>query len=144
MEEKSSDFDKRPAIGKPSLEEVVDKLPRRAKEEIEEREKEILQKVKEYAAQKAMSAMDISLPVREELAARVAEDLKDKIVKPLRARLEDFSVAADKVLVEEGKLDRSLKRAKEAIENISEFSSQEAFERHLRAMRRSEEKRGEA
>lgn len=143
MEEKSSDFDKRPAIGKPSLEEVVDKVLRRVKEETEEREKEIHQKVKD-AAQKAMSAMDISLPEREELATRVAEDLKDKIVKPLRTRLEDFSVASEEVLVEEGKLDRSLKRAKEAIEDISEFSSQEAFERHLRDIRRSEEKRGEA
>lgn len=138
MEEKSSDFDKRLAIGKPSLEEVVDKVLRRAKEEIEEREKGILQKTKEYVAQKAWSAMDISLPVREELAARVAKDRKDEIVKPLRARLEGFSVALDEVLVEEGKLDRSLKRAKEAIEDISEFSSQEAFERHLRDIRRSE------
>lgn len=143
MEEKSSDFDKRPAIGKPSLEEVVDKVLRRAKEETEEREKEILQKIKEYAAQKAMSAMDISLPEREELAARVAEDLKDEIIVPLRDRLAAFDEASEEVLVREGKLDRSLKRAKEAIEDISEFSSQEAFKRHLRDITRSKEKRGE-
>ncbi|MBA7628517.1 hypothetical protein ES703_36005 [subsurface metagenome] len=142
MEEKSSNLDKRPAIEKPSLKEAVDKLYRRTKKEIEEREKKIQQKV-EYAAQKAMKTMDISLPVKEELAARVAEDLKDKIAKTLRERLEDFSVAAEEVLVEAGKLDRSLKRAKEAIEDISESSSQEAFERHLRDIRRSEEKRGE-
>ncbi len=143
MEEKSSDFDKRPAIGKPSLEEVVDKVLRRVKGETEEREKEIHQKVEEYAAQKAMSAMDISLLEREELAARVTEDLKDKIVKPLRDRLEDFSVASEEVFKKEGTLYRGLKRTKKAIEDISEFSFQEAFKMHLRDIRRSKEKRGE-
>lgn len=143
MEEKSSNFDKRPAIGKPSLEEVVYEVCRRAKEEIEEREKKILQKAKEYAAQKAMSAMDISLPERDELAARVAEDLRDKIIVRLRDGLAAFYEASEEMLVREGKLDRSLKRAKEAIEEISEFSSQEAFEKHLRDIKRSEEKRRE-
>lgn len=142
MEDKSSDFDKRPAIGKLSLKEVVDKLLRRAKEEMEEREKEIHQKVKEYAAQKAMKAMDISLSEKQELAARVAEEFKDKIVKSFRESLTTFDEASEEVLDKERRMDRSLQKGKEAIEDISEFSLQEAFGRHLRDIRRSKEKKG--
>jgi len=135
MEEKPSNIDKRPAIGKPSLEEVGFERLRDAKTRRESLEKKIYGKFEEYIEQRVKPHEDITDEERKELKHRLFDTHKDQRVTPLKEDANVYEEFLEKAIDKERRMSRKLGEAEREVEDISEFELERSFERTLRVIR---------
>jgi len=141
MEEESSDFDKRPAIEKLSLEEVGYERLRDAKKSRERLGKKIYGVVEEHIEQQVKPHEDISDEERKELKQRLFETYKDQWVTPLEEDAKVYGESLERAINEERRVSRKLGEAERECEGISEFELKRSFERALRDIRREKGKK---
>ncbi len=140
MEEKSSDFDKRPAIEKPSLEEVGYERLHDAKDTIKRIEERIYGEVERYIEQRVKPYEDITGEERKELKQRLFETYKDQQITPLEEDAKVYEKSLGTAINNERRVSRKIVEAKREVK-ISEFDLQRAFERTLRDIRSEKDKK---
>ena len=141
MEEKLSDSDWEPAIGKPSLEEVGLERLRDAKKRRDRLEEKIYGKVEEYIEQQVKPHEDITDKERKELKHRLFETYKDQWVTPLEEDAKVFGESLETAIDEERRVSRKLREAEREVKDISEFELKRQFERTLRDIHSEEDKK---
>ncbi len=134
MEEKPSDFDRRLAIEKASLEEVGLERLRDAKKQRERLEEKIYSKVEEYIEQQVKPHEDIGKETKE-LKQRLFETYKDQWITPLEEDAKVYEDSLGKAIDKERRVSRKLREAEREVKDIPEFQLKRAFDRILRDIR---------
>lgn len=132
MEEKWGNFDKRPAIEKPSIKKVGYERLRDVKKRIKSLEEGIYSRVEEHIEQKVKPYEDITDEERKELKQRLFETYKDQRVTPLEEDAKVYEESLETAIDKEMRVSRKLVEAEREVKNISEFDLKRAFERTLR------------
>jgi len=140
MEEESSDFDKRPAIEKPSLDEVGYERLHDVKDTIKRIEGKIYGEVDDFIEQRAKPFEDITGEEGKELKQRLFETYKDQQITPLKEDVKVYEESLGTTINNERRVSRKIVEAEREIK-ISEFDLQRAFERTLRDIRREKGKK---
>jgi hypothetical protein len=141
MEEKSGDFGWRPAIGKPSLEEIGFERLRDAKRRIERLQEKIYCKVEEYIEQQVKPHEDITSEEMEELKQRLFQTYKDQRVKPLEEEAKVCEEYLETAIDKDRRVTRKLEEAEREFKDVSEFELKRSSERTLRDIRREKEEK---
>lgn len=135
MQEKPSNFDKRSAIEKPSLEEVGYEHLRDAKRGIKKLERKIYDEVEKYIEQQVKPHEDITDEEMKELKQHLFETYKGQRVEPLKEDAKVYEESLQAVIDKEGRVIRKLEEAEREFEGISEFELKTSFEKALRDIR---------
>lgn len=140
MEEESSDFDERPAIEKPSLDEVGYERLRDAKDTIKRIEEKIYGEVDDFIEQRVKPYEDITSEEGKELKQRLFETYKDQQITPLKEDVKVYEESLGTTINNERRVSRKIVEAEREVK-ISGFDLQRAFERTLRDIRSEKDKK---
>lgn len=140
MEDKSSNFNKRPAIEKPSLEEVGYERLRDAKEQRKRLEEKIHSKLEGYIEQQIKPHEDIGEEAKE-LKQRLFETYKDQWITPLKEDAKVYEDSLGEAIDTERRVSRKLRETEREVRDISEFELKRAFETALRDIHSEKDKK---
>ena len=139
MEEKLSDFRKRPSIEEPSLKEVGYERLQKAKEQIKALEKKIYEKAENHIERQIKPSKDISQEEQEELKQRLYATYIDQRVKPLEEEVKVYEESLEDVLDKDKRVIRKLQRAEQEAAGITKFDLDRTSERILIDIRRGKD-----
>lgn len=132
MEDKSSNFNKRTTIEKPSLNEVGYERLRAAKKKIKWLEKKIYGEVDEYIEQRVKPHTDITYAEKEKLKERLAENLINQLLKPAKEEVKAYEESLEKTIGKEGRVKRKLEEVEREVKDIAGFELERLSEQALR------------
>lgn len=141
MENKLSDFDKRPAMEKPLVEEAGEERLRDAKKKIKVLEEEIYKRIEKYIEQQVKPYADIACAEREDLKERLYKAYRTRLLEPFEEDVKVYKDFLEDMIDKCRRVERKREEAERAVKDIREFELEREFKGMLRDIQREKEKK---